>query len=75
MSHKQAVTHGGQTLNFYSGLVHQIQANTETLMADLLTDLMHLADEQQIDFSTILARAKKYFDAEWRGYTLPGARP
>lgn len=36
----------------------------ETTMADLLTDLMHLARLSKLDWYTIHARAKEYYEEE-----------
>lgn len=52
-----------QVLEFYENLADD-PAGTESLLADLLADLMHLCEDQKTDFDGALQMATIHFDDE-----------
>jgi hypothetical protein len=65
----QRVCWGENAVNAYSedkqgGLWGDLYDEAETVLTDLLADLMHYAEAHKIDFQTVLERARTHHDAE-----------
>lgn len=55
---------GEEAIKYFAKRVHQEDEDLKTNMTDLLADLMHLADFEDINFEEIFHTAKDHFDTE-----------
>jgi hypothetical protein len=65
----QRIRRGRNAINAYSedkegGLWGDLYDPAETVLTDLLADLMHYADDGKIDFAAVLETARMHHDAE-----------
>ena len=56
--------YASETLGYYQHLVGDNHEEPETVLTDLLADLLHLADELDVDIDDLLDRSRVYHDEE-----------
>lgn len=60
----RAVRRGTVAVNAYGNLPGQGSSSSEELLTDLIADLLHWADEEEIDADEVLRSARMHYDNE-----------
>ncbi len=60
-SHPQLLQRAGQTIQHYKTISNKTEEPDDTVVIDLLTDLMHWCDQHQVNFEQALAQANGHY--------------